>query len=138
MNTTLRSQFLLNKDITFLNFGSFGACPKPIFEDYQKWQIQLEQEPVQFIAVKGIKYLEQSREALGNYVNCHMDDLVYVTNPSYAVNIIAKSIHLEPGDEVLATNLEYGACDKAWEYYCSKKGAKYIRQEIQLPLTTKE
>lgn len=134
----LRSQFLIDPNITFLNFGSFGACPKPIFEDYQKWQLELEREPVQFITVAGLNYLKDSRNALANYLNCEANDLVYVTNPSYAVNIIAKSFPLQKGDELLTTNLEYGACDKIWEYYTEKAGAKYIKQPITLPLSTKE
>ena len=138
MNNNLKSQFLLRDDITFLNFGSFGACVKPVFEQYQAFQLELEQEPVQFITVKGIEYLKKSRKALANYLSCDDNDLVFVTNPSYAVNIIAKSFNLKAGDEILATNLEYGACDKTWNYYCNKVGAKYIRQEIPFPLTTTE
>ncbi len=134
----LNSQFLLNPEITFLNFGSFGACPKPIFEDYQKWQLLLESEPVQFIAFNGIEYLKKSREALGAYINCNADDLVYVNNPTYAINIIAKSLKLNEGDEVLSTNLEYGALDRTWNYYCNKSKAKYIRQHIDLPVVSKE
>ncbi len=121
MSFDIRDLFLLRKDITFLNFGSFGACPKPIFENYQKWQYELEQEPIQFITVNGLQYLKQSREALAKYLNCSADDLVYVSNPSYAVNAIAKSFDLKSGDEVLTTDLEYGACDKTWNYYCNKK-----------------
>ncbi|HQW83379.1 MAG TPA: aminotransferase class V-fold PLP-dependent enzyme [Ferruginibacter sp.] len=134
----LSSQFLLRKDICFLNFGSFGACPKPVFERYQQYQLELEQEPVEFIVNTGPKYLEKSRIALGNYVNCHQDDLVYVTNPSYAVNIIAKSLALRPGDEILTTNIEYGACDKTWEFYCTKTGAVYKKQKIIFPIESKE
>jgi len=137
-HSELRSQFLLDPDITFLNFGSFGACPKPIFEDYQKWQLELEQEPVQFITVTGLKYLKWSREALADYLHCNAEDLVYTTNPSYAVNTIAKSLDLKAGDEILTTNLEYGACDKVWDYYCEKSGAKYVRQPISLPIINKE
>lgn len=138
MSFDIRDLFYLRKDITFLNFGSFGACPKPIFENYQKWQYEMEQEPVQFITVNGLRYLKQSREALADFIHCQPDDVVYVTNPSYAVNLIAKSLNLQPGDEILTTNLEYGACDKTWDYYCSKHNAKYIKQTITLPLTTKE
>ncbi len=137
-NNFFKSQFLLRDDITFLNFGSFGACPKPVFQQYQAFQLELEQEPIQFITVTGLEYLKTSREALGKYLHCSSDDLVYVTNPSYAVNIIAKSLNLKEGDEVLATNLEYGACDKTWNYYCKKVAAKYVRQPINFPLTTKE
>jgi len=130
--------FLLRNDITFLNFGSFGSCVKPVFERYQQYQLELEQEPVEFITVNGPRYLERARKALGAYLNCHHDDLVYVTNPSYAVNIIAKSIALQPGDEILTTDLEYGACDKTWEYYCKKKGAIYKKQPIRFPIESKE
>ncbi|MEP7252602.1 MAG: aminotransferase class V-fold PLP-dependent enzyme, partial [Ginsengibacter sp.] len=137
-NNQLQSQFLLNPDIIYLNFGSFGACPKPIFEDYQKWQLEIEREPVQFMTVDGARYLKSSRQALARYINCNEDDLVFVTNPSYGINIIAKSLNLQPGDEVLSTNLEYGALDRTWNYYCKKAGAKYIRQEISLPLVSKE
>jgi isopenicillin-N epimerase len=134
----LKSHFLLRDDITYLNFGSFGACPRPVFERYQQYQLELEQEPVQFIVGNGLKYLEQSRAALGQYLNCDKDDVVYVTNPSYAVNAVAKSLDLKPGDEILTTDIEYGACDKAWEYYCEKAGARYIKQHINLPVQNKE
>jgi isopenicillin-N epimerase len=136
--SNLKSQFLLRDDITFLNFGSFGACPKPVFERYQQYQLELEQEPVQFITVTGLQYLKASREALGKYINCPANDVVYMVNPSYAVNIIAKSFNLQKDDEVLTTDLEYGACDRTWNYYCKKVGAKYVRQPITLPVTSKE
>ena len=134
----MKQYFQLRDDITYLNFGSFGACPKPVFEQYQQFQLELEQEPVQFITVNGLNYLAAAREALGNYLHCDKDDLVYVTNPSYAVNAVAKSFDLKPGDEILTTDLEYGACDKTWEYYCQKAGSKYIRQHIPLPIQSKE
>src|ERR1700761_1421172 len=124
MSSNLKSQFLLNPDITFLNFGSFGACPKPVFEEYQRLQLELEKEPVQFIAFNGPNNLKKSREALGKYVACNADDLVYVTNPSYAFNILAKSFKLKEGDEILSTNVEYGALDRTWNYYCKKAKAK--------------
>jgi isopenicillin-N epimerase len=134
----LKNQFLLNKNTTYLNFGSFGACVKPAFESYQQYQLELEQDPVEFIIGKGIAYLKNAREILGTYLNCHADDLVYVTNPSYAVNIVAKSFPLQAGDEVLTTDLEYGACDRTWKYYCQKAGAKYVQLPISLPLESKE
>lgn len=134
----MKDQFLLRSDITFLNFGSFGACPKPVFETYQKFQIELEQQPVEFIAGNATQYLNNSRIALGKYLNCHADDLVCVTNPSYGVNIVAKNLQLLPGDEILTTDIEYGACDRTWNYYAEKAGAKYIRQKTHFPLETKE
>jgi len=135
----LRSQFLLNPAITFLNFGSFGATPKPIFDVYQQWQRVLEAEPVQFIAFDGFNYLADTRAALAKFIGCpDKDDLVMVTNPSFAVNLIAKNFPLQEGDEILATDIEYGACDRTWEYYCKKNKATYRRQKINLPISSKE
>ncbi len=132
----LKDEFLLNKELTFLNYGSFGACPKTVFEAYQKYQLQLEYNPVDFIKYKSAPMLLQAREALGNFLGTPKENLVFVTNPSYAVNIVAKNLQLNSGDEVLTTNLEYGACDKTWDYICKQKNAKYIKQKISLPFTS--
>jgi len=130
--------FLVRKDITFLNFGSFGSCPKEIFSFYQKKQLELESQPVSFIVEDGINQLNNARKTLASYVHCQPDDLVYVTNPSYAINTIAKSLPLKKGDEVLSTQLEYGALIRAWNYYCEKKGASFIQQRIPLPVSTSD
>ncbi len=135
---SIKQQFLLRDDITYLNFGAYGACPKPVFEKYQNFQKELEEEPTYFFQVKGPAYLKTSRIGLADFLHCSANDVVYVTNPSYGVNIIAKGLPLQPGDEVLTTNLEYGACERTWKYYCSKKGVSYVRQHIRFPLASKE
>ncbi len=135
----LKDKFLINPDIHFLNFGSFGACPKEVFDNYQQWQRLLEFESVQFINVNGAGYLADSRAALANYVGIEdKDDLVYITNPTLGVNMIAKNLILSPGDEILSTDIEYGACDRTWDLYAEKNKAVYKRQKINLPITTKE
>jgi len=135
---SLKEHFLLNPEITFLNFGSFGACPKEIFSDYQHWQLQLEREPIQFMLKHGPAQLQKSKEALGSFINCDADDIVFTTNPSYAMNIVAASLQLKPGDEILTTDLEYGAMDRTWNFHSKKNGYTYKRQPIRLPLLSKE
>ncbi len=78
----LKDLFLLDDSLSFLNFGSFGACPRPVFEEYQQWQRRLEASPVQFITKIGLEALAESREALGKYLGAPARDLVFVTNPS--------------------------------------------------------
>jgi isopenicillin-N epimerase len=133
----IRKLFLLDEKISFLNFGSFGACPAMVFDDLIKWQRLLEKEPVRFIVEYGPKFLEESKHALGKYIGANASDLVFVPNPTFAINILAKNM-LTPGDEVLTTNLEYGAMDYTWEYYCKMNNATYRRQPISLPLVSKE
>ncbi len=134
----LRDQFLLSNDITYLNHGSFGACPAPVFENYQYWQTVLESEPVEFFTRIGPQQLEISKAALSSFLNCDPSDMVFTTNPSYAMNIIAKGLDLKPGDEILSTDHEYGAMDRTWKYYCMRTGAKYVQVPVELPYESRE
>ena len=133
-DTGLRGEFLLDPDITFLNHGSFGACPRAVFERYQEWQLELELEPVLFLARRLETLLADARAALGDYVGADPDDLVFVPNATSGVNIAAWPLGLRAGDEVLSTNLEYGALDLTWEHVCGDFGARYVRVPVPLPI----
>jgi isopenicillin-N epimerase len=132
----LRDEFLLDPDIIFLNHGSFGATPRAVFERYQEWQFELERQPVLFLARRLDELLAEARATLGAYVDADPDDLVFVPNASAGVNVAAWPLGLERGDEVLSTDLEYGALDLAWEHICSDFGARYVRTPIRLPVTS--
>jgi isopenicillin-N epimerase len=134
----LRQHFLLDPDVVFLNHGSFGACPIPVFETYQRWQRELERQPVEFLGRRADTLLDDARAKLSAYVNCDVDELVFVPNATIGINTIARSINLQPGDEVLATNHEYGAIDYTWTFVCQKAGAQYVRHPMPLPVTTPE
>jgi isopenicillin-N epimerase len=132
----LRDYFLLDPAVTFLNHGSYGACPTPVFESYQAWQLELERQPVEFLGRRHDALLADAREALAGYLNCRADDLVFVTNATWGVNIIIRSLDLEPDDEILTTNHEYGANTMAWDWLLAKSGARLVRHEIPLPVTS--
>ena len=131
---SLRDEFLLDPNVVFLNHGSFGATPRPVFAVYQEWQRRLEWQPVQFLGTEIGAYLAEAREALGRYLNVPANDLVYVPNATFGVNIVARSLRLGPGDEVLSTDHEYGACENAWLFMSRERGFRYVRQPITLPL----
>ena len=134
----MKSQFLLDPEITFLNHGSFGACPKAIFENYQYLQLELEKEPVQFIQKNANEYLKVAKDALAKYIGCSSSDFFFVPNPTVAINTVLRNLELNEGDEILSTNHEYGAMDRTWNFYCKKTGSKYIRQNISLPIVSKD
>ena len=133
----LRHEFLLRPDVVFLNHGSFGACPRPVFEDYQRWQLELERQPVAFFQSR-TKLLPDARASLAEYVGCGRDDLVFIPNATTGISAVARSLPLAEGQEVLATNHEYGACDRAWQYACRRSGARYVKVSVPLPVSSAE
>ncbi len=134
----LAELFQVRKDITFLNHGSFGACPRPVFETYQRWQRELEAQPVDFLGRRVKSLLAEARAALAEFVGTAAGNLVFVPNATFGVNVVARSLDLEPRDEVLSTDHEYGAVDRTWRYNCERRGATYINRPIALPIESAE
>ncbi len=130
----LRQLFLLRSDVTFLNHGSFGACPRPVFEAYQSWQLELERQPVEFLSRRFNDLLRAAREALAAFVGAAADELVYVPNATTGLNIVARSLSVQPDDEVLSTDHEYGALDRTWRFVCQRRGARYVKQTLPVPV----
>ena len=130
----MRDLFLLRPDIIFLNHGSFGACPRPVFERYQAWQLELERQPVEFLGRRYDALMAESRAALADYLGTSAQNLVYVPNATHGLNVVARSLALQPDDEILSCDHEYGALDRTWQFICAKQGAHYRRQAVPLPV----
>jgi isopenicillin-N epimerase len=154
LSTSLKSQFLLDPDVVFLNHGSFGATPRPVMEACQGFQLELEREPVRFLSTRARELLIESRAALAEYVGVGTDDIIYFPNPTTAMNVVARSLadaysagngksaegrpplRLRAGDEILTTDHEYGAMERTWRYVCYRTGARFVQQHIPTPVTT--
>ena len=134
----LKSYFYLDPKITYFNHGSFGACPKFIFDKYIEIQKKLEQNPVCFLDESIDERILKSQIKLAKYIDCEHDDIVFFPNPTTAINEVIKSLNLKKNDEILSTNQEYGALDKAWDYISKKTGSKYIKIKIPNPLSNND
>jgi isopenicillin-N epimerase len=134
----LAEQFLLRRDVTFLNHGSFGACPRPVFETYQAIQRELEGQPVEFLSRRVRGLLAEARASLEEHLGARPGTIVFAPNVTHALNIVTRSLELGPGDEVLSTSHEYGAVERAWRFSCEKRGATYVARELPLPAKSAE
>ena len=132
----MKKHFLLDPNITFLNHGSFGACSKVVFDNYQYWQRELEKQPVKFFTKILYEKLENSRKKLSNFIGCDHDELIFFQNPTTAVSNIICNLNLQSGDEVLMSSHEYGALIRSWVEWGVKRNIKIVQQEVKLPLTT--
>ena len=129
----MRQLFLLDPGVVYLNHGSFGACPRPVFEEYQRLQLELERQPVDFLSRyrRYPELIDEAKAALAAYVGADAGNLVFATNATEGLNAVARSLELAPGDEVLAPVGEYGAVDMLWRHVCERAGARYVTVEIR-------
>jgi isopenicillin-N epimerase len=134
----LRSLFLLDPEVHFLNHGSFGATPRPVFEVYQAWQRRLERQPVAFMQQELAPGLRAAREAVGALIHAAADEVALVPNATFGVNVVARSLNLGPGDEVLTSDHEYGACRHVWQFLSQKRGFRLVTRPVSLPAAPAE
>ncbi|MGI8550490.1 MAG: aminotransferase class V-fold PLP-dependent enzyme [Dehalococcoidia bacterium] len=126
----LREQFLLDPAWVFLNHGSYGACPRPVFERYQDWQLQMERQPVEFLGRRLGGLLDESRGILAEYLHVDADEVAYHSNVTTALNVVARSLPLTDGDEILTTDHEYGALERTWRFISGHTGARPVVQPL--------
>jgi len=120
--------------MTFLNHGSFGACPVPVLEKQTQYRKQLESEPLRFFMRECDELIDKSRNKLASFVNCNPNDLVFVTNATAGVNTVFKSLDFKPGSEILFTNHIYPACRNVVTKICKEKNLIPKEIKINLPV----
>ena len=128
------NRFILDRKTTFLNHGSFGACTKEVMNQYIEFQYKLENQPVHFIEKEIPDLMIKSRKSLSTFLNVDSNDLILIDNPTTAINEIIRSLKLQPGDEIISTDHEYGAMDKAWEFITEKTGSIYKNIKLPFPI----
>lgn len=123
----MRDLYLLDPEWAHLNHGSFGACPRAVLEEQQRWQREVERGPTEFWR-RLPDLLGEARAVLAEFVTADPDGLLFVPNVTAGVNAVARSLELGPGDEVLATDHEYGANDALWDYLADRRGFACVRR----------
>ncbi|WP_209271452.1 aminotransferase class V-fold PLP-dependent enzyme [Nostoc sp. ATCC 53789] len=124
----------LDSAVTFLNHGSFGACPKQVLEFQQRLRSQLEHEPLRFFGREWEPLLDDARSKLAAFVDADVQDLVFVPNATTGVNSVLRSLTFSPEDEILTTNHEYNACRNALDFIASRTGARVVVAKIPFPI----
>jgi isopenicillin-N epimerase len=130
----LRSEFLIDPDVVFLNHGSFGACPRAVFERYQTWQLELERQPVEFLGRRFRELMAVARAELAAYLGADEDEIVYYPNVTAALNAVARSLPLSEGAEILTADHEYGALERTWTFVSEHRGSRLVVRELGVPL----
>jgi isopenicillin-N epimerase len=133
MPSALARHWQLDPAVTFLNHGSFGACPRPVLDAQRRWQDRLEAQPVRFLARELDGHLGGVRETIGRFVGADADDLALITNATGGINAVARSLRFEPGDEILTTDHEYNATLNVLRHVAARDGARVVVVALPFP-----
>jgi isopenicillin-N epimerase len=134
VNSDLARYWALDPEITYLNHGSFGACPLPVLAAQSELRARLEREPVRFLANELDGRLATARGRLAEFMGAQPDDLAFLPNATTGINTVLRSLEFQPGDEVLSTDHEYNACLNAIRFVAGRSGARLVEARVPFPV----
>ena len=131
----MRSEFLLEDGIVFLNHGSYGATPRVVLAAQDAWRARMERQPVHFMSRVLPEALREAAGVLAGFLGVSGDDLVFVENATAGVNAVMRGATLGPGDEVLTTDHAYPAIRNVLGLVCRESGATLVEAALPFPLS---
>src|SRR5438874_13603654 len=90
----VRAAMLLDRAVANLNTGSFGPLPRIVFERVTDLRRRLAEEPMDFLIRALPPLLWQARQRLASFVGTDPRRLVFTTNVTAAMNIVAAGLRL--------------------------------------------
>ena len=129
-----REAWTLAAGVTYLNHGSFGPSPRCVQAERERWSRQLEQQPMGFFLQEMEPALDTALQVLGDFIGAPPRDLAFIDNATLAMNVVAGSLRLKAGDEILLNDHEYGAVFRIWRQVCQSVGAKVVSAATTVPI----
>jgi isopenicillin-N epimerase len=128
----------LDPAVTYLNHGSFGACPSVVLEAQAALRSEMEREPVDFLVANLPARLDAARVTLSAFLGAAPEDVVFVPNATAGVNAVLRSLSFGPEDELLLTNHTYAACRKTVDFVAQRCGARVVVANLPFPCRDEE
>jgi isopenicillin-N epimerase len=138
MPSPLARRWALDPDVTFLNHGSYGACPVEVLAVQREWRDRLERQPVKFLSRELEGHLADVRRAVAAYIGAQPDDLGLIANATGGANAVLRSLRFEPGDEILTTDHEYNAILNVVRHVAERDGARVVVARLPFPAVSED
>jgi isopenicillin-N epimerase len=133
LGKAVRHEWALDWDFLSVNHGSFGAAPRVVLAAQQDWQRRMEAQPGRFMRAVLPGALRHAADRLGSFIGADGRDIAFVDNATTGCNAVLRSLHLQPGDEIVVLTHGYGAVRNSVRYVAERAGACMVEADVPFP-----
>jgi selenocysteine lyase/cysteine desulfurase len=128
----IQRAFTVDRTIVNLNNGGVSPSPRVVQEAMARYLAISNEVPAYSMWQLVEPQIESVRRQLAANFGCDPEEMAITRNASEALEILQLGIHLEPGDEVLTTNQDYGRMLTTWDQRARREGI--VIKKISFPV----
>lgn len=128
----VKEQFTFAPGLTYFNNGSLGACPDHVVSATNEFRALLDGFPSKYMWGGWADEKEAVREKVAKMFSVSPETIALIHNTTEGMNLVASSMDLAPGDEVLQSNHAHKSASIPWKYWQESKGV--VLTDVELPL----
>jgi len=131
----IQQAFTLDRTIINLNNGYTCPSPRVVHEALKRYLDMSNQAPIHYMWNLLEPNIETVRRKLAAEVGCDAEELAITRNASEALQICQLGLDLQPGDEVVTTNQDYGRMRDTWDQRVRRDKIKVTKISFPVPTT---
>ncbi|MGA9238151.1 aminotransferase class V-fold PLP-dependent enzyme [Robiginitalea sp.] len=129
---TVKSQFSFAEGLTYFNNGSLGACPKAIRNATTEFRDTLDDFPSKYMWGGWNDEKETVRKKTASLFSVSEEEIALIHNTTEGMNLIARSLDLQQGDEVILADHEHSSAVSPWKVWQESKGIRLVRPTLPM------
>lgn len=129
---TVKAQFKFADDLLYFNNGSLGPSPLPVREATNDYRATLDEFPSKYMWGGWNTEKEETRNKVAGLLKVSPEEIALIHNTTEGMNLIARSLALKAGDEVILADHEHSSGTICWQVWQEDKGIKLVRPTLPI------
>ena len=135
----IKKDFSFENNLYYFNTASLGPSPDTVRLATHEFRNTLDAFPSKYGWGAWTEEKEGVRKKIAQLLKVSEEEIALTHNTTEGMNLVASSLNLQAGDEVILANHEHHTGTIPWIYHQERKGIKLVRPELPiLPKTQEE
>lgn len=128
----VKKSFSIQKGLLYFNNASLGPSPELVIDATERFRRTLDSFPSKYMWGGWQEDKEEVRKKAAELMGVSTEEMALIHNTTEGMNVVASSMKLKPGDEVIVADQEHPSGTIPWKYWQETKGVKLVRPVLPI------